>query len=528
MTDLNLSFAGDSGLHPSDFAVSLVLDNISDMVVLLDDEGRILHMNRRGIRLSGYTGDSAAGRGAEFLFFHRELNASSRLPWLSAHATSEQKSRADVPPVEVQLQTASGETVPVDLRIVSVRGGGFFVFATDLRITRQLISEILEREFAVRRLEVSESKFSRLFVFNPSGILIAKTAGWIINEANPAAAEIFERPEKEICGRRIGEIGLTPLDMTLDEFCGKVMMEGNVSEVNGEVLLSGRVKKRVRISAVSFDMEEADRIILSISDITESEKLRTVLHRQERLESIGTMAGILVHDFNNMLGVILGHAGLMRMRPRDAEDEQSLSQIENACMHGRELSQRLMSFSPDAAGDLRPCDLRKIVQECAGLSAGRRPGLRISVFAPETLRRVYADKGQLVLAVDNLLANAADAMNGAGEVKITFSEALLYVPDGTIRPDRPVYRAQSDPRDFQWFVRMDVRDYGPGIPPEDLDLLFDPFFTTKPGGNGLGLPSVYAVLRNQHGAVFAGNAEDGGAVFTLYIPAVAPENAVSS
>lgn len=510
----------------------LALDNIYDAIVILDNDGKILRLNKRGLQLSEYEETTLAGKTMDFIFEHPDMNRDDLTGWLDSYSKRGNGPSARSYSLDASLKTRKEELIPVDLKIVHIDGGdsgqsGYIISATDMRITRQLLSEILERELAMRKLSTSESKFSKLFVFNPIGILITELEDGTITDINPSAEEIFEIPEGSLRGKNLKETGLTLTGMDFETFYEKTAMEGGISEISGEILTSQNYIKKIRLSATPFKFESTARIIISISDITENEKMRDTLRRKEKLESIWNIAGSLVHDFNNILGIILGLASYLKMNSSASSRKESVSQIEKACLRGRELSQELMSFSKGAPPKIKRCNAIDIVNESVKFFSASKGDIAVQISAQKDLWEIQADKSQIMQVIENFLSNAEESMGYQGRIEISLSNIDTYESEG--KSEIKNLPPQLGARDFKTrgYVKISVRDYGPGIPPENLEKIFDPFFTTKPGGHGMGLAGVDAIIQTHNGAVTGQNSEDGhGAVFSIFLPAILKETDV--
>lgn len=508
----------------------LSLDNIYDAIVILDNEGRILRLNKRGLQLLEYEENMLAGKSTDFIIEQPDLRKMNPVEWLDLHSWTEKKTSVRAPSLDASFKTRKEELIPVDLKIVRVNGtdsgqSGYIISATDMRITRQLMSEISEREFTMRKLSASESKFSKLFLFNPTGILITELGSGVITDVNPSAEEIFDMPEISLRGKKLEDTGLSLTDMDFDTLHERTQMEGGISETNGEILTGENYVKKIRLSTTSFKFESTARMIISISDITENEKMRDKLQRKEKLESIWNMAGSLVHDFNNVLGIILGYTSCLKTGFSSVSKEESVMQIEKACLRGRELSQELISISKGSVLEIRPCNALEIVNKTVRFFSSVKKDLNIKISSPDNLWQILADKSQIMQVIENFLSNAEEAMGHRGDVEITLSNIDTYKSEGKNEIENlPPQLGEMDGR-VRGYVKIAVRDFGYGIPEENLEKIFDPFFTTKPGGHGLGLAGVDAIIQRHKGAVTGRNAEDGkGAVFSVFIPAILKAN----
>jgi len=232
------------------------------------------------------------------------------------------------------------------------------------------------------------------------------------------------------------------------------------------------------------------------------------LLRNQRLESIGVLAGGLAHDFNNLLTAILASVSLAK-EASEAERRELLGDAELASARARDLTRQLLTFSRGGAPLRRPLSLPRVLRETLGFALAGSPVRGEAAIDPD-LWTVEADEGQLVQALNNLLVNAAQAMPTGGQVRLRAW-------------NEPAVEATGEgPR-----VAISVEDQGAGIPAEHLPRIFDPYFTTKQKGTGLGLAVVHSIARGHGGRVAVTSALGRGSTFTLELPA-APGLAVAA
>ena len=192
------------------------------------------------------------------------------------------------PSIDASFVTSSFEGIPVDLRVIKLTDlagtcTGFVISASDMRITRQLIKEISDREYAARDLALSESKFSRMFLFNPAGIMIVELDSLSITDANPAVEEIFETESAFLIGKTLNDIALDLGGLSLEAFMDRAQMEGSVPELPATVTnRAGRVLS-CRVSAVMFDLNSSNRMLLSLRDVTHEEQMLEALSRKQKV-----------------------------------------------------------------------------------------------------------------------------------------------------------------------------------------------------------------------------------------------------
>ena len=256
-------------------------------------------------------------------------------------------------------------------------------------------------------------------------------------------------------------------------------------------------------------------------DITERRRaeaeriaLENQLRQAQKMEEIGRLAGGIAHDFNNLLTVIRGSASLaLAELPPGEGPREDLEQIKQAADRAADLTRQLLAFARRTVRSPRCVDLSAVVRRL-------EPMLRrlisedvvLVTIAPDGMGRVLADPGQIDQVIVNLAVNASEAMPDGGTLTIEIADGTR--PDGTRTPAGGV---PAGP-----LVILSVTDTGVGMDDATLGRLFEPYFTTKgPGkGTGLGLATVYGIVRMSGGTVTARSQLGGGSTFTVYLPAV--------
>lgn len=251
---------------------------------------------------------------------------------------------------------------------------------------------------------------------------------------------------------------------------------------------------------------DSGEIVGGLVDITVRRQLETELLRAQRLESIGRLAGGLAHDFNNLLTVILGNVNLAETRLN--KKDITLAELDiakRACHHASQLTKQMLTFSKGGEPVRRPGSLVKLVQDAVDLAlrgSNVRPVLKID----ETASAVEMDASQIHQVLNNIIINAEQAMPSGGILRVHVREQL-FRPEGS--SDGP---PQSG-------VAVEFRDSGAGIPAENLEHVLEPYFTTKETGNGLGLTSVYWIVKRHGGLLEIESAPGAGTVVRVILPA---------
>jgi nitrogen-specific signal transduction histidine kinase/ActR/RegA family two-component response regulator len=249
-----------------------------------------------------------------------------------------------------------------------------------------------------------------------------------------------------------------------------------------------------------------------MSDITEQSRLQAQLLRSQRLESIGTLAGGIAHDLNNMLAPILLALDLLRLHQPSPDARRLINIIETSAQRGADLVRQVLAFSRGVEGRRQPLQIRHLIKEAARFANETFPhNLKINTDIPPDLWSVSADPTQLNQVLLNLSLNARDAMPDGGELNLAATN--IQIDDALAAT---LAEARPGPH-----VVITVADTGHGIAPEHLDRIFEPFFTTKEvgKGTGLGLSTVHAIVREHHGFITVDSQPGRGSIFRVHLPA---------
>lgn len=246
-------------------------------------------------------------------------------------------------------------------------------------------------------------------------------------------------------------------------------------------------------------------------DVTGQHELEQQLARSQRLESIGLLASGIAHDLNNMLAPIMLSVSLIKTRHADRETGELLEIMQSAAQRGAGVVQQVLTFARGVEGERVHLDVRPLVKELVQLARETFPReIRVVCEVPATPLQIEGDVTQLHQVLLNLAVNARDAMPEGGVLTLRATEVEL---DETALRREPHARAGK-------FINLRVADTGTGIPAEVLEHIFEPFFTTKPRGkgSGLGLSTVYGIVRSHGGYVEVTSTMGKGACFDVMIP----------
>ena len=369
--------------------------------------------------------------------------------------------------------------------------------------------DVTQNAEAEAALKDREQRFRAVFVDAADAMLILDDDRRVI-EANVAAATLF--------GQRVENLSSSRLDdFLIDD-------SGALDAVWREVLALGEAKREHRVAAVGRGARlvecsyraavHPDRHLCIARDITERRALEERLLQSEKIESVGRLAGGIAHDFNNLLTAILGYTELLLNNPNIGVPERSdLEEIQRAGQRAASLTQQLLAYSRKQVLLPKEVDLNLAVLNLKAMMTRLiRADITLTCDLAPAPAVIRIDPTQLEQVILNLVLNARDALPGGGVVRIEVARVSVA--------------AVSVPADHQSpaseYIRLRVIDNGVGITPEVRAHLFEPFFTTKElgKGTGLGLASVYGIVRQSQGFISVESEPGRGAAFTMHFPAV--------
>ena len=246
---------------------------------------------------------------------------------------------------------------------------------------------------------------------------------------------------------------------------------------------------------------------------TEEEKriLEAQLQQAQKMESIGTLAGGIAHDFNNILMGIQGNATLMQLKIKaDHPSYEKIKNIEKSVQNGTELTKQLLGFARRGKYLVKITDLNEVIEKSSSLFVRTKKGIQIHTNFHDQIWAVEVDSGQIQQALLNLYVNAWQAMPEGGELYLKTRNVML--DSSYVKPFKVEYGK---------YVEISVSDTGVGIDRETRERIFEPFFTTKEmgRGTGLGLASVYGIIKSHGGYIDVTSEKEKGTTFTIYLPA---------
>jgi two-component system, cell cycle sensor histidine kinase and response regulator CckA len=384
-------------------------------------------------------------------------------------------------------------TKPLDVALLNIR----------LSVAERQIRDLAERNHARGALIESARTLTNILE-NTTDAFFSLNQNWVFTYLNPEAERLLARKRDDLIGREIWT--------EFPELVGTVFEENYRRVLAEEVAIEFEASDAV--GRVWFELHaypSGTGLSVFFRDVTERKRTEEERLTTSKLESLGTLAGGIAHDLNNILTVISGNIGLAQIEtPSDSGGLHSfLSKAGHAAQHAAHLSSQLLTFSKGGAPLKRVASVANLLAQAAEFSL-YGSNLRSDIDLPSELWKAEVDPAQIEQVINALMINAREAMPHGGTVKISARNVLL---DDRAGGALPAGR----------YIKVTVEDRGSGISEENATKIFDPYFTTKPLGSGLGLAISYSIVKRHGGILQLESSSDEGASFAFYLPAVEGE-----
>ena len=479
----------------------LISENAADMIAVVDTHGKRLFNSLSYQRVLGYSPE--------------ELQASSAFEQIHPDDRERVKRAA-----EEARSTGVGKTLQYRLRH---KNGNWLVLESTSSVIRNAKGEpeklvivnrdTTERKRAEEALRRSEADFRSVVEDAPYGIYRASVTGRLM-QVNPALRKMLGYAQ---------ELDLLGKDLATDVFRHNAEYQRlaellthaeEVKDIEMEWKKQDDTPITVRCSGRRINDEQGIPAYFEVfaEDVTEKRVLEKQLRMAQKMEAIGRLSGGIAHDFNNLLGVIIGYSRVLR-KSLGTENEhcEHAAEIEKAGQRAAAMTKQLLAFSRQQV--LTPAilnlntlvtDMEKMLPRLLG------EDIEVSLEMDPELGSVKADQSQVEQVIMNLAVNARDAMPAGGKLKIKTANAQL---DQSYTRTHPGSRVGN-------YVLLSVTDSGTGMDPGILAHIFEPFFTTKERGKGtgLGLATVYGIVKQSNGYIWVESSPGQGASFQIYLP----------
>ncbi|MGB8169624.1 MAG: PAS domain S-box protein, partial [Chthoniobacteraceae bacterium] len=367
--------------------------------------------------------------------------------------------------------------------------------------------DVTERMLAEEATRQSEERYRALFECAPDGIVIGTPACDYV-DANEAFRRLLGYSREELVGMNVVDIVVKQEEPRL----GPTVDTIQTGHTHQEEWILRRKDGSTFSAEVIATLLPDGNLMAIIRDLTERKRLEQHFLRAQRMESIGTLAGGIAHDLNNVLSPIMMSLGLLRMRFSDPASRELLSTISASAEHGASMIRQVLSFARGVEGQRIELQLGHLIREVEKIANDTfLKNIEVRSSVPTDLWTVIGDPTQLHQVLMNLCVNARDAMPAGGTLRLEAENLLV---------DKQFTSHETDARPGP-YVLLKVEDTGTGMPPEVIARIFDPFFTTKEvgKGTGLGLSTALGIVKS-HGGFLRVKSEPGkGTRFNIYFPA---------
>ena len=383
-------------------------------------------------------------------------------------------------------------------------------FNTRLRnINKKLKTEISERKHAEHALRKSEEKYKGIVENTVDTIMLSNPDG-TISYLSPACKEVLGHDPESLSD------SLLPITHPDDINIARFVQEQFVAGKNGTNVEFRIVTEQKRLKWISCSWSPVWQddliymIVTVIRDITTRKNVEEELIKSHKMESLGVFAGGIAHDFNNLMMAMLGNIAIAKMEiPADSNIFKNLENTEKAIRRAGKLGQQLLAFSKGEITSKKVIVLTSFIEESIN-SIVRDSNVQVEFSLPADLWRVDVDKHNMRQVFTSITENALQAMNNEGVLTVKARNV-------TVTEDSDLAITQGE------YVEISVQDQGVGIAKEHMSKIFDPYFTTKEKsaikGTGLGLATVYSIVRQHGGYVNVDSHINKGTTFYIYLPA---------
>ena len=485
--DISARKLGELAQRSSEIRWRSVVESAVDGIIVIDQRGRIESFNPAAERLFGYPEAQVLGRNVKMLMpspYHEEHDG-----YLSRYVETHVKKIIGIGR-EVTGLRRDGSTFPLHLSV------GEMDVAGERRFTG-ILHDLSDRVRLEERLRASEARWRAVVESAVDAIIVIDAKGHI-EAFNPAAERLFGYSEQDVVGRNVSMLMPSPYHEEHDGYLERYLATG-VHKIIG----LGREVTGRRRDGTTFPLHlSVGEAVLAgerkftgiLHDLSVRVAIETRLREQTALARLGEMAAVIAHEVKNPLAAVRGAIEVIGGRlPADSKDAGIMKEIVSRIDSLNELMKDLLLFARPPQPKPSLVEIRSLVTSTAELLT-EDPSLNaVSVEIEGTGPSILADPGLLQIVFLNLLVNAAHAMGGQGNIKVSVdvSESACHIA---------------------------FSDNGPGIPPEILEKIFTPFFTTKSRGSGLGLSTARRLIEAHRGTIDVLCPPGGGTTVTVQLP----------
>lgn len=479
--------------------LSAIIASAMDAIITVDSSQRITIFNAAAEKMFDYPATAALGQQLDrFLPERFRAVHQQHIEGFGATSVTRRSMRALG---EVFGLRSNGEEFPVEASISQIQIGGEKFYTVILR-------DITKRRAVEERLQEQAALLD-----HAQDAIVVRDLNQRILFWNRSAEKLYGWNKDEVLSQDICNLVFQGNAEELEKATQTVI---NTGEWRGELHQKNRDGKPIivdgRWKLVRDQQGQPKSILITNTDITEKKKLESQFLRAQRMESIGTLAGGIAHDLNNILSPIMLAVQMLQLRTADEAALKMLEILQTNAERGSEMIKQILSFARGVSGQRVSVQLKHLIKEVAKILKETLPrSIEIQFRIPDELWLINGDATQLHQVLMNLCINARDAMPDGGLLSLVAENCVV---------DETYAEMTADARPGR-YVRITVTDSGTGIKPENLARIFDPFFTTKDVGHGtgLGLSTVLGIVKGHQGFINVYSELGKGSEFRIYLPA---------
>jgi two-component system, cell cycle sensor histidine kinase and response regulator CckA len=509
----------EQALIESEDRYRTLVEASSDAILLIDGDRNIISCNPAFLEMFGYSLEELEGKSIRSLHLSDERYlAFGNL----VYPVIEKEGKARL---EWDYRQKNNEVISCEIVISPIPSPD-----QKMKAFVCIIREITERKQAEVRIRQEREQLAAILDGNPIPTIVIDKNHKIILW-NRACENLTQVQREKVLDRQLDSKIFYPdqdrpllIDLVLEmdqismkKFYGDKGLKANTSMPEAyegsDLFLVGGVPRHLYFLAARLRDSEGKIVgtIETLQDISERERLEKQFFQAQKMEAVGTLAGGIAHDFNNILMGIQGYASLMLYNmPPENPSYEKLMNIQAMVRSGSELTKRLLGFARRGKYETCPTDLNEIIEKTSTMFGRANKEIQIHKKFQEDLFPVEVDQGQIEQVLLNLYVNAWQAMPAGGD---------LFIETKNVGLDKTLVKPYSfEPGNY---LRITISDTGIGMDSQTKERIFEPFFTTKEmgRGTGLGLASVYGIIKNHQGIIEVDSEKGQGATFTIYLPA---------
>ncbi|MFZ3169644.1 MAG: PAS domain S-box protein, partial [Candidatus Methanoperedens sp.] len=490
----------EEAIRESEERYRSLVESANDIIAMVSPDGIIISLNPAFERITGWAREEWLGKGFLPLIHPDDLPKAMKV---FQHTMN---GKTTIPSSELRLLASSGGYIYMEYVTTPLFKDGKVI--GNLNVVRDITGRKRSEEKIREQAALLDRAHDAIGLRNLEQNLIY----W-----NKGAQYLYGWTAEEVIGKNADELLYKGKPSKLIEAEKSVIEKGEWTGELGQITKEGKeIIVQSRWTLICDSEGKPKSILIINTDTTEKKKLESQLLRSQRRESIGTLAGGMAHDLNNILTPIMLSLQMLKQKFKDEQSQRLFTILENNSQRAANLIKQVLSFARGIEGERKPLQVTHLISEIEKIAKEIFPrNIKIRTDIPNDLFTISGDATQLHQVIMNLCVNARDAMPDGGILGITASNFFV---------DKNYARMHTDAKVGSYIV-ITVSDTGTGIPSEIMDRIFEPFFTTKEHGKGtgLGLSMALAIVKSHGGFINVYSEAGKGTAFSIYLPEIKTE-----